>query len=255
MNFHTATSSIDEKEVNKFSILARTNEWWNPNGALKTLHHINPTRMEYITEQVINHFGNKNDASLSKYQPFKGLKILDVGCGGGLVSECLARLGADSVLGLDASSDNIMIARTHNTGLENLSYIHSTVEKLEREQQELFDCIVSLEVVEHVANAETFIQSLSKLLKPNGLLIMSTMNRTPKSYLYTIAMAEYVLGLVPRGTHEWRKYVTPQEMTIFFNRAGLKLSDIEGMQYDPLSNKATMGGDVDVNYIVSAIKQ
>ncbi|KAG2394000.1 hypothetical protein C9374_003764 [Naegleria lovaniensis] len=280
MNIQT-TSSIDPNEVNKFSLLARMNEWWNPNGSLKTLHHINPARMEYIRSRVVNHFNLLHD----DYKPFKGLTFLDVGCGGGLVSECLARLGASSVIGLDASSDNIMIAKEHGKSIENLEYIHSTVEGLIYKMTTLhntslnhstmcsntqnhtsgtsvythtsFDCIVCLEVIEHVAHAESFIQSLSQLLKPNGLLIMSTMNRTPKSYLQTIVMAEYLLGIVPRGTHDWRKYVTPQEMCIFMKKANIELVDVESMEYNPFTHRTTIGGDgnVDVNYFVVGRKR
>ncbi|EFC50565.1 predicted protein, partial [Naegleria gruberi] len=249
----SSPSSVDIHEVNKFSLLARTNEWWNPNGALKTLHHINPTRMEYIRSQIVKHF----NISDNTHEPLKGLNILDVGCGGGLVSECLARLGAN-VTGLDASLDNINIARTHNTSLNNLNYIHSTVENLlYNNESTKFDCIVSVEVIEHVAHAQSFVHNLSKLLKPNGFLILSTMNRTPKSYLYTIVMAEYVLNLVPRGTHEWRKYVTPQEMVIFMNQANVKLYDVQGMEYNPLLNKAFIekNTEIDVNYFITGVKQ
>lgn len=262
------TCSIDPKEVNKFSLLARMNEWWNPNGSLKTLHHINPARMEYIRSRVIKHFNLQEEDS----KPFKGLTFLDVGCGGGLVSECLARLGATSVIGLDASSDNIMIAKEHGKSIENLQYLHSTVEGLIYSHQgnhkdtipaqnqsmtHSFDCIVCLEVIEHVAHAESFIQSLSKLLNENGLLIMSTMNRTPKSYLQTIVMAEYMLGIIPRGTHEWRKYVTPQEMCIFMKKANIELVDVEGMEYNPWTHKTTIGSeiDIDVNYFAVGCKK
>ncbi|KAL9641762.1 hypothetical protein ABK040_009094 [Willaertia magna] len=264
--------SIDQDEVSKFSYLAKTNEWWNPTGKLRTLHQINPIRMEYIKNQIIKHFSLPNINNCNEI--LNNLKILDVGCGGGLVSECLTRLGGN-VTGIDASIDNINIARTHwsvtttgatatnnNCSVNKLSYIHGTIEQLietEKEKEEKkftkqFDVVVCLEVIEHVNQPKEFIYNLSQLLKDDGILILSTMNRTAKSFALNILAAEYILNLVPQGTHDWRKFISPQEMLLFLESSKLKMNHLVGLKYLPLEGKAMLDGeDIDTNYICTAI--
>jgi 2-polyprenyl-6-hydroxyphenyl methylase/3-demethylubiquinone-9 3-methyltransferase len=270
-------STVDAHEVEKFSAMARAQEWWNPNGKLRTLHQINPFRMRYIRNVFVNHFKNEIDINTRiqrginldhEITPFKGLKILDVGCGGGLASESLARLGAQ-VIGLDASHSNIQVANEHkeyslhgSDVYERLTYKHSTAEQLlfemklsnQASNDQLFDAVVSLEVIEHVANVQSFTNSLASFLKPGGALMMTTINRTAKSYLLAIAAAEHLLHLVPPGTHDWHKFITPEELTLLLQSNGLQIREITGVDYNPVTQKFTLTRDPSVNYQLFATK-
>jgi 2-polyprenyl-6-hydroxyphenyl methylase/3-demethylubiquinone-9 3-methyltransferase len=266
------TSTVDESEVEFFSSMARTREWWNPNGKLKTLHQINPFRMRYIRNVFVNHFQREMSESVrlergidlnNELYPFRGLRILDVGCGGGLASESLARLGA-SVIGIDVSYANISVANEHREyslkgtdAYDRLQYRHSTAEKLLYDMElegklssdeHLFDAVVSLEVIEHVSNLQTFVHSLAGFLKPGGALVMSTLNRTATSFVLAIAAAEYLLNLVPKGTHDWRKFLKPDELTLLLQSNGLLVEEIVGVKYNPLTENFQLTDDASVNY-------
>jgi len=232
-------SSIDEDEVKKFSSMS--DEWWNPNGKLRTLHDINVVRMSYIQEKIISHFPN-----------VKKMKVLDIGCGGGLLSEPLSRLGYD-VTGIDASESNINIAKLHRDQQRlDIKYIHTTAETLAM-KNELFDVVFCLEIIEHVKNPDLFINSCTKLLKPGGMIFFSTINRTLKSYLMAIVGAEYVLRWLPIGTHSWKKFLKPSEIDSALRKNQLRTTDITGMIYNPLNpEKWILSKDIDVNYIMTA---
>ena len=198
-------ASIATEEIDRFSQYAE--DWWNPDGAFRPLHRLNPVRLEYVRDRACAHFGRDAGSRHS----LKGLKVLDVGCGGGLLSEPMARLGGE-VTGIDASKKTISVARDHAKAMYlKIDYRVSSVEEMAR-RKEKFDVITALEVIEHVADVRSFLGALSSLLKPGGLLIMSTLNRTPKSFLLGIVAAEYLLGWIPRGTHEWKKFIRPSEL-------------------------------------------
>ncbi|MBN44008.1 MAG: bifunctional 3-demethylubiquinol 3-O-methyltransferase/2-polyprenyl-6-hydroxyphenol methylase [Rhodobiaceae bacterium] len=235
-------STIDPVEHEKFSKLAE--EWWNPNGKFKTLHKFNPTRIAYIREKIINHFDIAKDES----KPFKDIKLLDIGCGGGLLSEPMAKLGAN-VTGLDVVEKNIKTASTHaiNQGLK-INYIHSTVEKVSEKNQK-FDVILNMEVIEHVSDVNLFINSCNKILSPNGIMIFASLNRTLISYGLAIIGVEYILGWLPKGTHDWSKFITPDELKILFSSNGLRIDEIIGMKYNPLFDSWSRSKDLSVNYL------
>ncbi|KAJ3024619.1 UNVERIFIED_CONTAM: hypothetical protein HDU68_007964 [Siphonaria sp. JEL0065] len=273
----STTSSIDPAEVAKFA--AASSEWWNPKGEFGMLHQMNPIRMQYIRTQALTHLSTLGQQITPAF-PFKGLKVLDIGCGGGLLSESLARLGAD-VTGLDASPENIAMA-THHAGLdpmlkENLKFRASTAEDLLAEVGAgSFDLVCSLEVVEHVNSPKDFIGNCLDLVKPDGVAVFSTINRTPTSYLFTILLAEHLLKWVPVGTHDYSKYITPQELTAFVRNAEerskssessqLDIVDLSGMAYRPLENRwevldgtgpcntLTGFGDLEMNYLMTVKK-
>lgn len=235
-------STIDPVEHEKFSKLAE--EWWNPNGKFKTLHKFNPTRIAYIREKIINHF----DIAKDENKPFKDIKLLDIGCGGGLLSEPMAKLGAN-VTGLDVVEKNIKTASTHaiNQGLK-INYIHSTVEKVSEKNQK-FDVILNMEVIEHVSDVNLFINSCNKILSPNGIMIFASLNRTLISYGLAIIGVEYILGWLPKGTHDWSKFITPDELKILFSSNGLRIDEIIGMKYNPLFDSWSRSKDLSVNYL------
>jgi 2-polyprenyl-6-hydroxyphenyl methylase/3-demethylubiquinone-9 3-methyltransferase len=241
-------ASIDKEEIARFSSHAQ--EWWNPQGALRPLHKLNPARLAYIRDIVCEHFKRK----AGETNILKNLTVLDIGCGGGLLCEPLARLGA-TVTGLDASSEAIEVARAHvaQTGL-SVHYQVGSAETFARSGKK-FDVITALEILEHVADIDSFLIGATRLLKPNGIIILSTLNRTPKSFFLGILAAEYILKWVPRGTHDWRKFIRPSELASHLLAVGMKVSDITGMTYDPLNDAFCLRkGDVSVNYLLAAVK-
>ena len=240
------TNTINKKEIEKFSKIAE--EWWDPNGKFKPLHKFNPIRISYIKENIINTFNLKN----KKDNPLSEIKILDVGCGGGLLSEPLSRLGAD-VFGIDASDNNIKIAKLHAKKSNlNIKYFCSSPEKFEIKNE--FDVILNMEIVEHVEDVNFFLKSCSKLLKKDGIMFVATLNKTLKSYLFAIIGAEYILKWLPIGTHEWEKFVKPDELINFLNKFSLKLTDLKGVKFDLLNNDWKLSSDTSVNYIAKFIK-
>ncbi|KAH9110579.1 hypothetical protein AeMF1_014669 [Aphanomyces euteiches] len=248
-------STVNAKEVSKFTEAA--SDWWKPasDTGVGLLHQINPTRVTYIRNQAIAHF-NK-DVQRSAAWPLKGLRTLDVGCGGGILSESLARLGAD-VTGVDPGQANIDTATAHaqlDPETDNIRYLCSTAEALV-EQNETFDIVCALEVVEHVDNVPAFIETLTKLVKPDGILFMSTINRTALSYLTTIVAVEQFFRLVPEGTHEWNKYIAPHELTGHLQQNNMVISDVSGIVGDPfLTDWRLSSTCTDINYILSAKKK
>jgi 2-polyprenyl-6-hydroxyphenyl methylase/3-demethylubiquinone-9 3-methyltransferase len=241
--------TVDAAEIAKFEAMAA--EWWNPNGKFKPLHMLNPTRLDYITRQIATEFGR----DLTAPHPFAGLRILDIGCGGGLLSEPMARLGAD-VVGADAAPRNIPVAQLHaqKSGL-SIDYRHTTAEAL-AEAGEQFDAVLNMEVVEHVSDPLAYLTACQQLLKPGGLMICSTINRNPKSFLMAIIGAEYVMRWLPKGTHEWSKFITPDELYALIRQAGLDPVDRKGFVF----NKLTWGWsiserDLSVNYVTASIKR
>ena len=240
------TNTINKKEIEKFSKIAE--EWWDPNGKFKPLHKFNPIRISYIKENIINTFNLKN----KKDNPLSEIKILDVGCGGGLLSEPLSRLGAE-VFGIDASDKNIKIAKLHAKKSNlNIKYFCSSPEKFKIKNE--FDVILNMEIVEHVEDVDFFLKSCSKLLKKGGIMFVATLNKTLKSYLFAIIGAEYVLKWLPIGTHEWEKFVKPDELINFLNKFNLKLIDLKGVKFDLLNNDWKFSSDTSVNYIAKFIK-
>ena len=233
-------SSINKKEVEKFSKIS--SEWWNPEGKFKPLHKFNPIRIRYLKENIINHFNLK-----SKTQPFKNIKILDIGCGGGLLTEPMCRLGAQ-VVGIDASKKNIEVAKFH-AKKKNLKINYKCLppEKLNFKKQ--FNVLLCMEVLEHVDDLNFFIKKNSLLLKKNGLIFYATLNKTLKSYLFAIVGAEYILKWLPIGTHDWEKFVKPGELIKIAKKNNLKLKKIDGVKFNPLLDKWNISNDNSVNYI------
>ena len=241
-------NTIDNNEILKFQAMA--DEWWDPTGKFKPLHMLNPCRLQYITEQVSWHFDRDLDVS----GPFTNLDVLDIGCGGGLLSEPMARLGAN-VLGADAAEKNIPVAKTHakKSGLD-IDYRHTSVEELVKFPQR-FNVILNMEVIEHVKNPSTFLAACSELLKPNGLLICSTINRNYTSYLNAIVGAEYIMRWLPRGTHDWSKFLTPDELERLLHSVELKLVDKKGFSFNKFLWKWSISNtDLRINYVVSSVK-
>jgi 2-polyprenyl-6-hydroxyphenyl methylase/3-demethylubiquinone-9 3-methyltransferase len=238
------SSTIDIKEVEKFSALA--DEWWDESGKFKPLHQINPIRISFIRQQILKHFTLEEEG-------LKDLTILDVGCGGGLLSVPLSRQGAD-VLGIDVSEKNISIVNAykdkHDLG-DNINFAFTSVEELALSGKS-FDVVCAMEVVEHVADVELFIKSCLKVVKPGGLIFLATINRTAKSYLLAILGAEYVLRWVPVGTHDWNKFVKPSELLAILNNENAQLLDIKGLGFLPLSGKWQISDNIDVNYMLAA---
>ena len=244
----TAESTIDPAEVAKFEAMAA--EWWDPNGKFKPLHMLNPCRLDYITGQIADEF----DRDLRGPSPFAGLRILDIGCGGGLLSEPMARLGAD-VVGADAAERNIPVARVHaeQSGLK-IDYRHTTAEAM-AEAGEAFDVVLNMEVVEHVASPPAYLRACHDLLKPGGLHICSTINRNPKSYMVAIIGAEHVMRWLPKGTHEWSKFITPDELFDLMRGAGLEPVDRKGFVFNPVSWSWRLSDrDLSVNYVTASLR-
>ena len=249
MTERAAQSSIDPAEVAKFQAMAR--EWWDPNGKFKPLHLMNPCRLDYITSQIAAEF----DRDLTGPNPFKGLRILDIGCGGGLLSEPMARLGAE-VVGADAAPRNIPVAQLHaeQSGL-TIDYRHTSAEDLAA-AGERFDVVLNMEVVEHVADPLAYLTACQVLLKPQGLMICSTLNRNAKSFMMAIVGAEWVMRWLPKGTHDWAKFITPDELVALIKKAGLDPVDRKGMVFNPVSWKwSTSARDLSVNYVTGSVKR
>ena len=235
-------ASIDQREVENFAAMADT--WWDPAGPFKPLHNLNPARLSYILRVLIDHFGPGD----KKDKPFKGLKVLDIGCGGGLLSEPMARLGAD-ITGIDAAEKNIKIASLHAKKSKlKINYQAIAGEDLAKTGAR-FDVILNMEVLEHVADVGSFVGACATLLKKEGCMLFSTINRTPKSYLFAIVGAEHILRWLPKGTHTYEKFLKPSELDAAFRAAGLGLSDLKGFIYNPLSDSWSLGDDLSVNYI------
>lgn len=244
----SAQTTIDPAEIEKFQAMAA--EWWDPNGKFRPLHMLNPCRLDYITRQIAAEF----DRDLNAPKPFDGLRLLDIGCGGGLLAEPMTRLGA-RVLGADAAERNIPVAQVHaeEQGLD-IDYRHTTAEALV-EAGEQFDVVLNMEVVEHVADPQAYLQACHDLMKPGGLMVCSTLNRNPKSYLFAIIGAEYVMRWLPKGTHEWSKFITPEELYDLLRNAGLNPVDRKGMVFNPVGwSWGLSDRDLSVNYVTTSLR-
>ena len=241
------STTVDPSEIARFSAIA--DEWWDPNGKFKPLHRFNPTRLEYIRDRVATHFGRDPRSS----QPLAGLRLLDIGCGGGLLSEPMARLGA-SVVGADAAERNVKTAAVHadRAGLA-IDYRHTTAEALAAAGEQ-FDVVLNMEVVEHVADIGLFMNACAAMVKPGGLMLVATLNRTPKAFALAIVGAEYVLGWLPRGTHTWSKFVKPGELDSALTAGGLSRVEFQGVSFDPLADRWRLTGDLGVNYMALATR-
>ncbi len=240
-------SSIDAEEVARFEAMAES--WWDTAGPFKPLHRFNPARLRFVRDRAVAHWG-RDPATL---KPLDGLAVVDIGCGGGLISEPLARMGA-AVTGIDPSPKNIGTARVHaaQSGLD-IDYRAMTAEDLAASGAR-FDLVMNLEVVEHVADVDGFLAASGTLLKPGGLMICATLNRTLKSLAMAKIGAEYVLRWLPRGTHDWKKFLTPAELSRSIRRAGLSVTALQGVSYKPLKDEWILTGDTGVNYMVVAVK-
>ncbi|MGR3510141.1 MAG: bifunctional 2-polyprenyl-6-hydroxyphenol methylase/3-demethylubiquinol 3-O-methyltransferase UbiG [Sulfitobacter sp.] len=241
-------STVDPAEIEKFQAMAA--EWWDENGKFKPLHMLNPCRLDYITSQIAGEF----DRDLKSSHPFQGLRILDIGCGGGLLSEPMARLGAE-VVGADAAAGNIPVARVHaeQSGL-TIDYRHTTAEAM-AEAGEQFDVVLNMEVVEHVASPINYLIACRTLLKPGGLHICSTLNRNPKSFMMAIIGAEHVMRWLPKGTHDWSKFITPDELFALLHDAGLTAVDRKGFVFNPITWSWSLSDrDLSVNYVTASLK-
>ena len=239
-------TTINKEEIQKFSNLAE--EWWDVNGKFKPLHMFNPIRIEYITQKIKDHFKINNEAN----NYLKDLNILDIGCGGGLISEPLARLGGN-VTGIDASEKNIKIANIHSKKNKlNIKYINKSPEQLN--EFEKFDVILNLEIVEHVENVELYIKSCYKLLKKNGIMFTATLNRTMVSYVKAIIGAEYILRWLPIGTHDWNKFIRPEELEKLLSSENFSSIDINGFEFNLFNKKWRNSSNLSVNYIICSVK-
>ena len=240
------TSTINKEEIQKFSKLA--DEWWDVKGKFKPLHMFNPIRIEYIKDKIQEHFkiSNKNENSLT------GLRILDIGCGGGLISEPMARLGAE-VTGIDASQKNITIAKIHSEKNKlKINYLNSSPEQLIDAKK--FDIILNLEIVEHVDNVELYIKSCYNLLKKNGIMFTATINRSLMSYIKAIIGAEYILRWLPVGTHDWNKFLKPEELEGLLQNEKFSTIDVKGLEFNPILQKWKKSNNLSVNYIICSSK-
>jgi 2-polyprenyl-6-hydroxyphenyl methylase/3-demethylubiquinone-9 3-methyltransferase len=243
------SATIDPAEVAKFEAMAA--DWWNPDGKFKPLHMMNPVRLDYITRQIAAEFGRE----LGGERPFEGLRLLDIGCGGGLLCEPMARLGA-TVVGADAAERNIPVAQVHAVQSDLvIDYRHTTAEALAA-AGEVFDVVLNMEVVEHVADPLAYLTACHDLLKPGGLHICSTINRNPKSFALAIVGAEVIMRWLPRGTHDWKKFITPDELFDLMRRAGLDPVDRKGFVFNPVSWQWRISDrDLSVNYVTAAVRR
>ena len=238
-------TTINKEEIQKFSKLA--NEWWDVNGKFKPLHMFNPIRIEYILDEISKHFKTS-----SKKNCLNNFEILDIGCGGGLMSEPMARLGAN-VTGIDAAMKNIHVASLHSKKNNlKINYLNKSPEQLK--EKEKFDIILNLEVVEHVDNLDLYLESCHKLLKKNGLMFTATLNRSLISYVKAIIGAEYILRWLPIGTHDWNKFIKPEELENFLSQEKFSTWEIKGLKFNPFLNKWKKSNDLSVNYIISSLK-
>ena len=240
------TTTINKEEIQKFSKLA--DEWWDVNGKFKPLHMFNPIRIEYITDKIKQHFKIKDE----EVNFLKGLNILDIGCGGGLISEPMARLGG-TVTGIDASEKNIKVAKLHSEKNKlKINYLNKSPEQLKNEKK--FDVILNFEIVEHVENVNFYIKSCYNLLKKDGIMFTATLNRSLTSYLKAIIGAEYILRWLPIGTHDWNKFLKPEELEKILHDEKFHTLDLSGLEFNPISSKWKKTQNLSVNYIVSSLK-
>ena len=239
-------TTVNKEEIQKFSAIAE--EWWNVNGKFKPLHMFNPIRIEYILETTKDHFHIKDNSN----EPLKNLRILDIGCGGGLMSEPITRLGG-KVTGIDASEKNIKVAQLHaEKNNLKINYLNKSPENLD--DNEKYDVILNLEIVEHVEDLQLYLKSCSRLLKKNGIMFTATLNRTFSSFIKAILGAEYVLRWLPIGTHDWNKFVKPEELESLITSLNFQIKDIKGLEFKPISRKWVRSENLSVNYIMSSIK-
>ena len=239
------TNTINNKEIEKFSKIAE--EWWDPYGKFKPLHKFNPIRISYIKDNIINSFNLKNTK-----KPLENVKILDIGCGGGLLSEPMSRLGAQ-VYGIDASEKNINVAKLHaKRNNLKINYFCSSPENFKTEIK--FDVILNMEIVEHVEDIDFFLKSCTGLLKKSGIMFVATLNKTLKSYLFAILGAEYILRWLPIGTHDWDKFVKPDKLIEILKKNNLSIEKLDGMKFNPLKNEWNLSSDKKINYIAKFIK-
>ena len=238
-------NTINKKEIEKFSKIAE--EWWDPEGKFKPLHKFNPIRISYIKQNIINTLGIKNEN-----KPLEKIKILDIGCGGGLLSEPMSRLGAE-VVGIDASEKNISVAKLHAMKNNlNIKYLCASPETLKTDLK--FDVILNMEIIEHVENINLFLESCSKLLNKGGIMFVATINKTLKSYLFAIVGAEYILRWLPIGTHEWEKFVKPEDLEKILKKFDVKLEVFNGMKFNIIKDQWNISDDKSINYIGKFIK-
>lgn len=240
--------TVDAKEIENFA--KDSAAWWDENGPFRPLHRLNPVRLAFIKEQICAHW--KRD-TLS-FKPYNGLSILDIGCGGGLVCEPMARLGAD-VTGVDADIQAIDTAKNHASGGGLTIHYRATSSDVLRTEKKRFDVVLALEIVEHVADVDAFVRDCADLCKPGGLIVFSTLNRTPQSFLLGKLAAEYILGWVPKGTHDWKKFLKPSELARAVRTAGAQVECIEGMTFDALAGTFKRSRDTGVNYFLTAVKR
>ena len=244
VNGSYAHSSVIDAEVEQFSKLAE--KWWDLSGEFAPLHRFNPTRVRFIRDTALVHFIRPTD----ELRPFTGLRLLDVGCGGGLLSEPMARMGFE-VTGLDASERNIAMANLHaNQGGLKIDYRATTIEDFEADEANRFDVVLCMEVIEHVNAPEAFLKSVARCVKPGGILIVATLNKTLKSHALAIVGAEYVLGWVPRGTHDWNKFIRPETLKGFLQNTTVKHIKSQGVSYNPMLDQWSLGDDLSVNYMM-----
>lgn len=243
----TQGSTVDDAEVARFAASAAS--WWDPSGQFRPLHQLNPVRLTFIRDRLAAHFGRDIRAT----KPFGGLRLLDIGCGGGLVCEPMARLGA-AVTGIDAAAEALAVARAHAAGAGlDIDYREAAVEELAA-AGESFDAVLALEIIEHVADPALFLAAAARLVRPGGGFVASTLNRTPKAFAFAIIGAEYLLRWLPRGTHQWRKFLRPSELVAGLRQHGLIAKEISGLSYDPIAGRWLLSRDIDVNYLVFAAK-
>ncbi len=240
-------ASVDAEEIAKFAALAE--EWWDPAGKFRALHRFNPTRLGFIRDRVAAHHGRDP----LKGRPLDGLAVLDIGCGGGLLAEPLTRLGA-RVTAIDAAERTVKIAAQHaRDGSLAIDYRHATAEQL-AEAGEAYDVVLNMEIVEHLADVAAFFVASCALVKPGGLMVVATLNRTPKAFLMAIVGAEYVLGWLPRGSHDWRRFLRPSELAAELRANAMEVSELTGVSYNPLADTWHLSRDLGVNYMVLAAK-
>ena len=246
-----ASATIDAEDVARFERLG--DEWWDPRGAMAALHKLNPTRIRYLRSLMARHFADRLTQGEEAGQPLAGLRLLDIGCGGGLLSEPLARLGAN-VTGIDPAPGNIAAAERHARAVDVAVEYRAVSAEALAEAQESFDVVLAMEVVEHVPRPDAFVRTACSLVRPGGLLVLSTLNRTAKSFLLAIVGAEYLLRWLPTGTHRWAQFLTPEELAMPVRAAGLRVIERTGVAYDLLGDRWTTSRDTGVNYMLAAAR-